>query len=121
MPLNLNPESATARDFAKRCVPPGEKLGAGLLISAVFHATHVRERIPVLDPFFEKPVEDRDETPREIPIAENLIQPLSNLAKENPGPISPEDLFLKLLWSPAGMSFAAERGVTEEALNTALS
>ena len=120
MPLNLSPESAAARDFAKRCVPDGEKLDTGLFISAVYHATHIRDRIPAFESFFEKPEEVTDDVPSSVPLEDELIPVLTNLAKRNGGPIDPEDLWVSLLYSPKGMEYAAQRGVTEEALNEAV-
>jgi len=120
MPLNLDPESAAARDFAKRCVPEGESLDVGLLLSAFFHATDLNERVPELEPFFQKPEVCSDEVPREIPLSRALVSPVTDLAKNNADPITPVAFFSALLWSPPGMSFAAEKGVPEEALNRAL-
>ncbi len=120
MPLNLDAESAAARDFAKRCVPQGEQMGVGLLLSAIFHTTALKERVPELDPFLQEPDECHRDTPKEVPLAANLIPPITHLAKSRSDPISPEELFTTLLWSPPGMSFAAEKGVPEQALNSAL-
>jgi len=104
MPLDSSPESAAARDLAKRCVPPDGQLEVGLLLAAVYHTAHLVETVPELSAFFDAPTACRDELPDKMPLAKDLVPSISSLAKRNEGPISPKELFVDLLWSPAGMS-----------------
>jgi len=121
MSLNLNPEAQAARDYAKRCVPVGEKLDLGLLVSSIYYCSDVLlKAVPELLPFLDNPHEFTDETPGEVPLAEDLIPTINQTAKHHPGPITPEEWFVDLLWSPVGMSFAEESGITEETLNSVL-
>lgn len=120
MPLQFDAESAAARDYAKRCVPEGGKLSISLLLRSLYHTTDLKEQIPELGRFLERPTEFGDETPGPIPLSQELVRPISSLAEEANGPVTPEDLFLKLLWSPAGMNFASQEGVPDQVLNSAL-
>ena len=120
MPLNLSPESQVARDFAKRCVPDGETLDLGLLASAIFFASDLSEKVPELASHLDAPKECRDDTPSQVPLASSLIPTLNAIAKRHTDPIDPEEWFVDLMWSPAGLSFARERGISEDDLNGAL-
>ena len=120
MPLNLSPEAASARDLAKRCVSPEGDLDLEILLSALLHSTHLKESLPELRPFLKEPKECRGDLPEKVPLAENLVPHLSKLARENPGPITPEDLFIKLLWSPPGLDFAEENQLPRDVMERAL-
>lgn len=120
MPLNLDPEAQAARDYAKRCVPHGEALGLGLLVSALYHSTDIWKKAPELLEYLEEPTEWAEETPAEVSLAANAVAAVNSLARSNPGPITPEEWFVHLLWSPAGMTFAEGRGIPEETLNDLL-
>lgn len=121
MPLELTPEAEAARDLAKRCVPPGERLGLGLLASAIYHTSDLKERIPEFCLHLPEPEPCREETPPEVPLAPELIPTINLMARSHPDPIGPEDWFVDLLWSAQGLSYAAEVGISEDELNTAIS
>lgn len=121
MPLELTTEAEFARDFAKRCVPPGEPLALGLLATAIYYASDLRDRIPELSAHLPVPEPCREVAPAQVPLAPDLIPTINLMARSHPDPIGPEEWFVDLLWSPQGLSYAAQVGISEEELNTAIS
>jgi len=121
MPLELTAEAEFARDFAKRCVPPGEPLNLGLLATAIYYASDLRDRIPELSSHLPIPEPCREEPPTEVPLAPELIPTINLMARSHPDPIGPEEWFVDLLWSAQGLAYATDMGISEEELNTAIS
>ena len=87
MALNLSPEGQAALDLAKRALPEGEALGAGLLMASLLHSARLQEKFPELANRLEEPKPLRQVAPDKVPVEESLRLVLASLSQRNPGPL----------------------------------
>ncbi|NNG15793.1 MAG: ATP-dependent Clp protease ATP-binding subunit [Gemmatimonadales bacterium] len=121
MGLKLDPESEAARDLAKRAVPAGGELDVGILLSALYHSSALKDQFPQLAPCLKKPAKRHKDAPDKVQLAEALRPVMTHLAALNDRPLSPVVWFRALLESEPGRAFVTSAGVTESDLQAVLS
>jgi ATP-dependent Clp protease ATP-binding subunit ClpA len=114
MGLKLDPESEAARDLAKRAVPAGGELDVGILLSALFHSSALKDQFPQLAPYLKKPVKRHKDTPGKVQLAEALRPVMTHLAALNDRPLTPAVWFRALLESEPGREFLISGGIDEQ-------
>lgn len=105
--LKLAPEAQAALDLAKRALPEGQELSAGLLLASLYHAAELSDDFPELASRLDAPQPLRDETPERVPVAKALRRLLGDLALRSE-PISGRDFFEALRASDVGQRFLSE-------------
>ena len=110
MALNLSPEGQAALDLAKRALPEGEALGAGLLMASLLHSARLQEKFPELANRLEEPKPLRQVAPDKVPVEESLRLVLANLSQRNPGPLGADEWLQALAGSPPGRAFLELKG-----------
>lgn len=116
MPLTLEPDCQAALDLAKRAVPEGQALDAGLLLAALYNTSEIHDRFARLAGFLPAPEPRRPSAPPRVPLAPD-VQPVFQQFADSGDPVSAEDLFEALLASAAGRAALLGRGATEEGLS----
>ena len=115
MPLNLDPLCQAAVDLAKKCVPEGTPLDAGLLLDALYYRANLQPRYPALQSYLHPPVATRRDAPKKVELA-NDLRPLFQQFAERENPVLPDELFITLLKSDAGRDALLTRGAPESIL-----
>ena len=110
MALNLGNDSRAALDLAKRSLPEGEALGAGLLMASLYHAANLKETFPKLGTLLEEPVPVHQEVPEKVPLEESLRYVLADLGQRDNEPLSAEEWLKTLMSSQVGRAFLESRG-----------
>jgi ATP-dependent Clp protease ATP-binding subunit ClpA len=114
----LSAEAQSALDLAKRAVPPGSVLTAGLLMAAAYHEANLAEKAPQLASYLPAPQPLGEEVPDEVAIAEGLRPVFGELSRASG--VSVSQLMVALLRSAAGRNFIVEAGATEEIVDGAV-
>jgi ATP-dependent Clp protease ATP-binding subunit ClpA len=119
VPLKLDPGAQAAIDLAKRTVPDGEAIGAGLLLAALYHAGELEERHASLARFLTAPAPIRPAVSARVPLAAD-VQPLLQGFADADHEVSALELFDALLASDAGRAALRGRGASDEDLAVAV-
>jgi len=113
--LSLKFDSAcqSAIDLAKRSLSDDARLDVAPLLDALYHGTHLKQRLPDLGGYFEPP-HPRREPPEKVPLSHSL-KPLIGPLKRRPK-VTAEDLFLVLIRSQTGQKILTSRGMPIDCL-----
>lgn len=117
MPLTFEPDCAGALDIAKKAVPEGAELGAGVLLRALFHSGGLAAEFPDLTPFLVPVDAVRAQVPSKVPLGAGLRPVFQSLAASE-RPVSLYTLFRAVLESQAGREALRELGVPERPMST---
>lgn len=112
MALALNPEALEALQLAKRTVPEGEDLQIRHLLSALYHGTSLKTRLPTLLTHIPEPRPLTAEPGRRhlSGSLKSLLAPFSDTAS----PANPGDVFVAIATSAAGRELLATMGVSAD-------
>jgi len=121
MGLILDPQSAAARDLAKRAVPEGGTLDIVLLLAALYHTSGLLRELPQLTEVLPKPPQLHETTPEKVPLSEDLRRVLTELAANVREPLTPRRWFSELLASEQGQLTLLGSGLPKSQLDSVLS
>ncbi len=114
MGLVLDSECQSAVDVAKSALAEGMPLDVVPLLDALYHSTQLKERLPELAAYFEKPTPRRP-PPDKVPLAERLRPLLGPLVRQD-HPVTAREMFLALVKSEPGQEVLRSRGISAEQL-----
>jgi ATP-dependent Clp protease ATP-binding subunit ClpA len=123
MGISFDPRCQAAIDLAKSALPSkSAALDVDLLMSALYHATQLRKRVPELAGYLSAPKARRQvDAGDKVPLAEPLKAILKELMKSHEErPLSAEELFTALAESTSGRRLLISRGLAEPQLDALL-
>jgi ATP-dependent Clp protease ATP-binding subunit ClpA len=113
--LNLGDDSRAALELAKRSLPEGEALGAGLLMASLYYGANLEDAFPRLAALLEEPMPIHRTAPEKVPLEESLRYVLADLDRRGNEPLSAEEWLRVLMDSQAGRAFLESKGQGTEA------
>ncbi|HUT88602.1 MAG TPA: AAA family ATPase [Thermoguttaceae bacterium] len=114
----MNPKFDTACqsaiDLAKSSLSDDSRLDVAPLLDALYYGTHLKEQMPDLGGYFQRPNPRRD-PPDKVPLSDSL-KPLIGALRTRPT-VTAEELFLVLIKSEPGRKILASRGMPGDRLS----
>ena len=114
MSLKFDSACRSAIDLAKSSLSEEDQLDVAPLLDALYHGTHLKERLPDLDGYFHCPT-PRRKPPTRVPLSDPLKPLIGSLRGR--GKVTPEDLFIVLIRSQPGREVLSSRGMPADCLS----
>ncbi|MDR3719725.1 MAG: AAA family ATPase [Bryobacteraceae bacterium] len=109
MALNLDQDCQEALELAKRALPPGGELDAGLLMRATYNSTILRHRFPALAPYLTPVAAAAQPSGARLSVHSTLQPVLQSLVSQKL--VTPLMLLTALIESEAGRAHLARQGM----------